>query len=224
MNSLTLAGKDRSLAWLIHILLRCMALTWRYKYTGQENILAAASAVASGSYAQVLWHENILATLAVMFGTRMAPLASHSKDGAIVTMVMESMGYRTIRGSSSKGGPEARDELVEITGEGYLPTLTPDGPRGPRRKLKSGIIDSARRSGVSIIPFAPVADRSWVLHKSWDHFQIPKPFATIHVVFGAPVHVPTDTSGSAFGAKRAQLQSALDAAQAQSEALAGRSR
>ena len=92
MNSLTLAGKDRSLAWLIHILLRCMALTWRYKYTGQENILAAASAVASGSYAQVLWHENILATLAVMFGTRMAPLASHSKDGAIVTMVMESMG------------------------------------------------------------------------------------------------------------------------------------
>ena len=215
-----LNAKEKFLSLVIHFLLQLFAWTWRFRYVGKENLATAASMVKSGSYALALWHENILATLAVMRGTRIAPLASLSRDGAIVTAVMERMQFKTIRGSSSKGGPEARDELVAVTADGYLPTLTVDGPRGPRRILKSGIVDISRRTGVAIVPFAAVADRSWVLRRSWDRFQIPKPFTTINVVFGAPVKVPTGTSGLAFGQMRAAVQAALDSTQAAAETLA----
>lgn len=215
-----LNAKEKISSWLIYLCLQIFARTWRYHYIGKENLTTAASTVKSGAYALAVWHENILATLAVMRGTRMAPLASLSRDGAIVTAVMERMQFKTIRGSSSKGGPEARDELVAVTADGYLPTLTVDGPRGPRRILKSGIVDISRRTGVAIVPFAAVADRSWVLHKSWDRFQIPKPFTTIHVVYGEPLTVPAGTSGLAFGQMRAAAQAALDSTQATAEALA----
>lgn len=219
-----LSAKEKFISWVIYFLLQVFARTWRYHYVGKENLVMAASTVKSGAYAFALWHENILATLAVMRGTRMAPLASLSRDGAIVTSVMERMHFRTIRGSSSKGGPAARDELVAVTADGYLPTLTVDGPRGPRRVLKSGIVDIGRRTGVSVVPFAAVADRSWVLHKSWDQFQVPKPFATIHVVYGEPVTVPAGASGLAFGQMRAAVQAALDSTQAAAETLATKCR
>ncbi len=220
MKPRELNAKDRILSWLLHCLLHVFAWTWRFHYVGRENLSIAASAVNSGAYALALWHENILAVLAVMRGTRMAPLASLSRDGAIVTAVMDRMKFRTVRGSSSKGGAEARNELVAVTADGYLPTLTVDGPRGPRRILKSGILDVGRRAGVAIVPFAAVGNRSWVLHRTWDHFQIPKPFATIHVVYGSPIRVPPDTQGLAFGALRAEVQEALNATQAHAEALA----
>jgi len=102
--------------------------------------------------------------------------------------------------------------------------LTVDGPRGPRRVLKSGIVDIGRRTGVAVVPFAAVADRSWVLHKSWDQFQVPKPFATIHVVYGEPVTVPAGASGLAFGQMRAAVQAALDSTQAAAETLATKCR
>ncbi len=220
MTHYELNAKDKLIVWLIHFLLQIFAMTWRYRCKSDENIVRASSASTSGAYGLALWHENILASLAVMRGSRMAPLASLSKDGAIVTAVMEKMHFRTIRGSSSKGGSNARDELVAMAAEGYLPTLTVDGPRGPRRIAKTGIIDVARRTGVAIVPFSAVANRSWVLRKSWDHFQIPKPFATIHVVYGAPISVSPEVRGIAFGKVRGQIQAGLVKAQADAEALA----
>jgi lysophospholipid acyltransferase (LPLAT)-like uncharacterized protein len=216
---------ERFLVWSIHFVLQAFARTWKFRVTGDEHLReAAARNPGSGSYAQICWHENILASIVLMRGTRMAPLASLSKDGAIVTAVMEKMKFKTIRGSSSKGGAEAREELIRVTAAGFLPTITPDGPRGPRRVLKSGVIDIARRARIAIVPFAAVADRQWVLRKSWDEFRIPKPFATIHVVYGAPIEVPEDTHGAAFGTVRAQVQAALDSTQAAAEAHAGHTR
>lgn len=224
MSPHELGFRERILVWVIHTLLQVFAATWKFRITGSEHVRTAAKRVDSGSYALIFWHENILASLALMRGTKMAGLASLSRDGAIVTGVMDKMRFRTVRGSSSKGGAEAREELVKISADGYLPTITPDGPRGPRRVLKSGVVDIARRAGISILPVAAVAERQWVLRKSWDQFRIPKPFATIHVVYGEPVEVPPDTHGSAFGAIRSRVQSVLDATQAAAEnhALAGR--
>ncbi|NDE14542.1 DUF374 domain-containing protein [bacterium] len=222
MTARELTAAERFTVWLIHGVLQAFAMTWKFRVSGDQHLRVAASCLPSGSYAQICWHENILASIVLLRGTKTAPLASLSKDGAIVTAVMEKMRFRTIRGSSSRGGAEAREELVKVTADGYLPTITPDGPRGPRRVLKSGVVDIARRAGIPIVPFAAVADRHWVLHKSWDQFRIPKPFATIHVVYGEPVSVPPDAHGSAFGEARARVQSALDSTQAAAEANASR--
>ena len=66
-----------------------------------------------------------------------------------------------------------------------------------------------------------IAANYWVVVRfGRDQFQIPKPFTTIHVVYGEPVTVPAGTSGLAFGEMRAAVQAALDSTQAAAEALA----
>lgn len=210
---------DRLATVIVYLILRCLRMTWRFVRVDEDNLFAGCKASVAGSCIVVSWHENILGILTSLRRERLAPLASLSRDGGLIAAVIQMLGFRTVRGSSSRGGPEARDELVSVTREGFWPTITPDGPRGPRRVLKSGVIDVARRSGVAVVPFAPVASRSWVLVRSWDQFRIPKPFAKIHVVFGAPVFVPPETHGAAFAAVKRQLQKSLDDVQTRAEHL-----
>src|SRR6185312_181618 len=146
-----------------------------------------------------------------------AALASTSDDGDIVTSVMGRFGFKGIRGSSSRRGAEARDELVEITERGFFPAITVDGPRGPRRRVKGGVVDVARRAGVPVLPLITTADRNWVL-RSWDQFKVPKPFARVAVRYGPPVAVPAETAGLAFGAAKAAVRAGL----AEAEELAGK--
>lgn len=211
--------KDRCIAALVYLVLRCLLMTWRFVYVDDDKLRSAIGANDSKSCILVAWHENILGILTAMRKERLAPLASLSRDGALISAIIKWLGYHTVRGSSSRGGPQARDGLVAVTRDGYWPTVTPDGPRGPRRVLKSGVIDVARRSGVSVVPFAPVASRSWVLVKSWDQFQIPKPFSTIYVVYGDPIFIQEATHGSAFAAAKRDLQKSLDDVQARAEFL-----
>ena len=82
-------------------------------------------------------------------------------------------------------------------------------------------IDVARRSGVAVLPLITTADREWVLHKSWDQFKIPKPFARVCVVYGAPVTVPAATQGIAFGAAKAAVREALAVAEEAGRAALG---
>jgi lysophospholipid acyltransferase (LPLAT)-like uncharacterized protein len=215
-----LSFKERAAALLLYMLIRIFGMTYRFRVTGIENFAAAKSTQPAGACALAMWHENIFASLIYFRGQKLAPLASHSKDGAMITAIMERLGYRTVRGSSSKGGSEARDELVVAVAEGFSPILTVDGPRGPRRVAKSGIIDIGRRTGVQIVPVATVARSSWVL-KSWDRFRIPKPFARVEVLFGEPITVNPDANGTAFGERRAAAQNALLSTQLKAEVLAG---
>ena len=61
--------------------------------------------------------------------------------------------------------------------------FTPDGPRGPRRELKPGVVAAAQRGGGVIVPIHAEADRAWRLH-SWDRFMIPKPLARVRITYG----------------------------------------
>lgn len=211
---------ERLAALILFLLIRAIGMTYRYRLAGQEHLQAARTSRGSGVFALAMWHENIFVSLSYFRGQKLAPLASHSKDGAMITAVMDYLGFRTVRGSSSKGGAEARDELVTAVSDGYSPVLTLDGPRGPRRVAKSGIVDIGRRTGVQILPVAVVAKSSWVL-RSWDRFRIPKPFAAVQVVYAEPVSVPSDVKGTAFGQCRAKVQGSLMRAQLKAEALAG---
>ena len=127
---------------------------------------------------------------------------------------MDRFGFQTVRGSSSRGGGEARDGLVASTGDGWFTALTVDGPRGPRRRVKGGIIDIARRTGVAVLPLTTIASSHWILSRSWDQFKIPKPFAKIVVSYGAPVFVAPSTQGLAFGTAKSQVRSGLATAEA----------
>lgn len=203
-------SKIKTLSFCIYLVVSILRRTYRIQFRGLEHRDAARAAHQQGSYCIALWHEYLLAGILAHAGQKMAPLASLSKDGEIVTRVMERLGYNTVRGSSNRGGPQARDELSEKTNAGWFTAITVDGPRGPRRRVKGGIIDIARRTQVQILPMIATADREWVLVKSWDHFKIPKPFARIIVQYAPPIVVSPDTQGLAFGNAKQAVRSGLE--------------
>ncbi len=197
-------------SWVLFFVVKLLILTYRIRYFGTEHRDAAQKHHPRGSFCLAVWHEQLFAAILVHRKMPFAPLASKSKDGDIVTFVMDRFGFRTVRGSSSRGGPEARDDLVAITDQGWFTAITVDGPKGPRRRVKGGIVDVARRSGVAILPMISIADRQWVLSRSWDQFKIPKPFARIAVVYGPPITAAPETQGLAFGEVKGRVRLQLD--------------
>ena len=206
--------KQVAAGYLLLAAARLLRASYRVQIVGAAHRSAAAAAHEGGSFCIALWHEQLFGGIMAHAGQDFAPLASLSADGELVTFVMDRLGFKTVRGSSSRGGEAARDGLVEVTARGWFTALTVDGPRGPRRRVKGGVIDIARRTGVAVLPLVTTADREWVLRKSWDQFKIPKPFARVCVSYGPPVRVPAETSGLSFGAAKAQVREGLAAAEA----------
>lgn len=114
-------------------------------------------------------------------------MASRSGDGAIIAGFLGFWGFRVVRGSSSKGGGQALSEMIEsLKGTSRWAALTPDGPRGPARRAKSGVARLASELSAPILPVGASSNRPRFL-RSWDRFLVPLPFSRCVVVFGPPV-------------------------------------
>lgn len=138
-------------------------------------------------------HRHIFRTLGV--NRTMAGLVSASRDGALLAAVLEGFGIHPVRGSTSRRGPQALVELRSCAQEGFDLAITPDGPRGPRYRVQSGVIALARVTGLPIIPTA--CNTRWRLNlRSWDRFQIPLPFGRWEILFGEPLRVERDDETS----------------------------
>lgn len=139
----------------------------------------------------VFWHSRIMMMPTFKPHKRkMKLLVSHHRDGQLIANVSTSFKFGIISGSSSKGGTAAVKEILHHIAQGDNIGITPDGPRGPREEIKKGILITAKRSGVPIIPVAYAASRS-KRTKSWDRFIISYPFSHIAFCVGAPIHVST---------------------------------
>lgn len=157
-----------------------------------------------------VWHGRIL-LLPYLYGWRRARvLASRSNDGDLVSRFVQCFGLEAVRGSSSRGGAEALRLLARSLGQGRDAVVVPDGPRGPRETVKPGLVALARLSGAPIVPIALGASRAWRL-RSWDEFNIPKPFARCVVRFGDPIRVPARADRAAQEAARKDVEAALRA-------------
>lgn len=168
--------------------LRLLARTWRTEVLGAEHL--AATARCPGRLL-ALWHGRMLVPFHHHRGANMCVLVSPSDDGSLVTSMLARFGQRVVRGSSSKSSARAlRALLTELQGGGTV-VITPDGPRGPRHSMNSGLAWLARATGFPVLPCGFVCDRAWTL-KSWDRFTIPKPGARLALVYGEPVSVSRD--------------------------------
>lgn len=161
-------------------LLRLLGLTWRTRVYGRESILTPFPGRSAVVY--TLWHGQMLPLL-WSHHVRTGVLVSEHKDGEIITRVLERFGMFGVRGSSSRGGARALLEAVQVVRAGTDMAFTPDGPRGPRHSFAPGALILAFRAGVPVITITGHVDRKWQL-KSWDGFEIPKPFARITVLYG----------------------------------------
>lgn len=136
-------------------------------------------------------------------------LASGSKDGEWAAGLIQRLGNRVVRGSSSRGGKEALRQLESLLRAGVSGGLTPDAPRGPERRCKPGILALAQRAGVPIVPVT-FSCRPCVRMRSWDRTILPLPFARLVARYGEPFLPGPLLEGAAFEARLRELDDALN--------------
>ena len=138
-----------------------------------------------------MWHDHIVLAAFSLKTHSLAGLISQHRDGGYLADSVMMAGIRPVRGSTSRGGLEAVRELLSLP-ELHL-AMTPDGPRGPRRQMKEGIIYISSRSGRPAVPCALLADRFWSVGGGWTDMIIPKPFSRIVLIAGTPLVIPEET-------------------------------
>ena len=138
----------------------------------------------------IFWHENILIPLHLRGHCHLTMLLSQHGDAEILSHVAYHMGFECVRGSSRRGGARALLELAERSRHQHL-TITPDGPRGPRRQLAQGAIYLASKLQLPLVPMGYGSDRPWRVN-SWDQFAVPRPFSRARAVIGPPLTLPRD--------------------------------
>ena len=140
----------------------------------------------------IFWHERImLMTEAWKSDRNFWMLQSPHRDGTLIANAIQKLGFHTIWGSSSisKGGAASLRAMVKTLKKGDSVGITPDGPRGPSRKLSPGVVATARLSGCSIYPLAWSVSRKKRL-STWDRMLFALPFSRGVIAYGAPIHVP----------------------------------
>lgn len=165
-------------AVIASILIRAIARTWRFSVRGK--LPSHPSVVA-------FWHDEMLPLWSlfarlqkkIQGSMRLSALTSLSKDGDILAHTLSDWGYDVVRGSSSKGGKEALEQMVALTQQSCM-LITPDGPRGPRHVMKAGAVIAAQRTK-SPLYLCRIAARGYRFERSWDKFLLPYPFARIEV-------------------------------------------
>ncbi len=180
--------------------MRVLASSWRIRTVHEERWRELYR--GGRPHVFLAWHEALLPLLWRHRGQGIAIVVSEAREGRYLSNFAASLGYRSLHGSSTRGGARALLGAVRKLQAGYAVAFTPDGPRGPRRELKPGVVAAAQRGGAPIVPLHAEADRAWRLH-SWDRFMIPKPGSRVWITYGKPFEVSPGKAGFAEGLERA---------------------
>src|SRR5262245_32647595 len=169
-------------------------IDWRAVYF--DPTIDTAHTHHTGRFIYLCWHECLVMPVALHGDQRMVALASGHRDGVLIGRIMRALGWNVVHGSSTRGGTAAvmrllRDDTRHIS-------ISPDGPRGPRRTMAAGAVFLASRLGLPIVCVGYGYDRPWRM-KSWDRFAVPRPFTRGRAMFGPPLSVPP-------GADREELE------------------
>ncbi len=192
--------KYKIFAKIIYLFLKILNSTWRYHFIDATNKEKAKKLSAHGSYVFATWHQNLAAGIMAhsQRDDQFTMIISSSKDGDLVAFTCENFGHAPARGSSTRGGREALIEMVKKLKLGIPGALTVDGPKGPKFKVKFGIIEICKMAECPIVPYIALPSRYYTFQKSWDQFRFPLPFTRIYVVIGDPIMVPNNLTPEKF--------------------------
>jgi hypothetical protein len=197
---------------LAALLVRLLGMTLRYEDRAEPGVTPGYAIPGPTVFA--FWHRGLLACAHRFKNLDIAILISPSFDGELIARTVELLGFRAVRGSSSRGGAAGLRNMQAAYAAGHRCAFTADGPRGPVFKAKPGAaqlansVGGADTSGTWVGCFYALPERAWEL-RSWDRFMIPKPFS--RVVLTWPRHIP------AGEVTTAAVQAALDGAVAMAQ-------
>jgi len=201
--------------WLSWLAMVCAVLICRVIFrTVRMRFLAAdpeTHPLADGSegFIYSFWHDQILFPLFMGRHTRAVALVSQHRDGSKLATVIGMVGAGVVRGSSNHEGAAALRQLLRLGKEKHV-YITPDGPRGPRREIKPGLVYLASRARRRVVPMGYSATRSWTIPGSWTGLEVPKPFSTVYVLCGPPVTLSRQAEREQVEEVTAHLQGEMD--------------
>ena len=155
------------------------------------------------------WHGRLLMMPLVYKGNKLSFLVSSHRDGQVVGKALTRFGFHAILGSTTRKGFSAFKQMVKAHQSGSDLALTPDGPRGPRYRVQIGVIELAKLTGRSIVPFSFSASRRKIF-KTWDHFLLPYPFSKGVFIWGEPIVVDSNGDRSHIEERRTLLEKRLN--------------
>ena len=189
------------------LLLRFLKFCMRTGYKDPNNMLGTEI------YPRIalVWHNRLL-FYPIMWPKRFRistlAMVSPSRDGQYIVDLIAKLGVKSIRGSSNKRSSQVQYAAIKAIRDGYTVSITPDGPRGPKYKLSMGPVHLASTTGAPILPVSVNYSSYWEL-KSWDNFQIPKPWAKMVLVMGDEISVPPNLDDSELEAWRQKIEAAV---------------
>lgn len=158
-----------------------------------------------------LWHANQCCIFGIKNKHNTSIMISRSRDGEIVATGVESLGIKTVRGSSNRqGSVEATMKLIDRLKNGEDAALTIDGPNGPLHKVKNGVIEIAKLSGCPIIPLTWYSPQIWFIKMpSWDKMTVPIWDTNLINLYGEPIYIPKDLPSNEYETYKEKLKQAL---------------
>ncbi|HME71021.1 MAG TPA: lysophospholipid acyltransferase family protein [Myxococcota bacterium] len=188
-------------------LVRVLGTSWRVEVLGENPVGPGKSPVAGA-----LWHRGLFIAAHFFRDQRIVVMVSRSRDGDWIETVLSGLGFAgSPRGSSSRGGASALRRQVELVRAGHSAALLCDGPRGPARVAKAGVVALARAAGVAVQPVG-LSARPCLRFGSWDTTLLPLPFARVVVVFGRPVPVQAEMTDEQVEHTRLETEQAVERA------------
>ena len=172
---------------ILSIILKFIYGTNRKSVVGKDNYMRLIKKNESIIFS--VWHGHLLSIVHDLRNMKINALAGTHKDADLISLIAKSWGWNMIRGSSKEKGAKAYKSMLRLLrgSTSSLLFITPDGPSGPPKIPKKGVIRLAQKSKTAIIPIHVKYSKSWGF-KNWDTFFLAKPFGKISINYGEPIY------------------------------------
>ena len=198
------------ISYLAIFVLRIILFTCRVQYINKkyvdEFLLGDRKVIVP------VWHRCAVYFLFKYGSVHPMVLFSQSKDGDLLADFSKKLGSIPARGSSTRGGKEGSEQMVEFLNTGgRVVATTADGPQGPALRAKPGLVRVAQKTGVHLMPLTWSANKVWTFVHTWDKTIIPKPFSKIVIYASEPYLIPKETEGEEFDNYVKEMERTLNA-------------
>ena len=178
------------LSWLLALLVYLFFVLSRFlcriQYKGKDHL------DPSRNYIYCMWHDNLIPYFIVNTRYKSPHVWMNHPAWFMkpIHILLKLMGtQKIVLGSSGHSGRAALEEVVDYLKQESNTLMTPDGPAGPVKELKHGVLDMSMASGIAVVPLKVRTSRAFILNATWDNKRIPLPFSTITIEYGNPVIV-----------------------------------
>jgi len=166
----------------------------------------------------IFWHEYIPFQFYLRGNCNVAMLLSRHRDAQWLARANCHMGFQTIRGSTYRGALPALRQLLRQGCRTNL-AMTPDGPRGPRRRLSPGPIFLSSKLGIPLVAIGMGYDRPWRM-STWDYFAVPRPMSRARAVWSPSMKLPPNLDREGLEHYRQHVEAVLNRLTLEAEAWA----